>query len=227
MTTYADSVMLSVFFPNLHRLLHSEPPHHVEETRAAAHEELESILRDRQAIRSLLSEGANIVRETLYPVAALGRFQTPAELRTHRQRLELWFQEAGRGHGADGHLVAPEMRNLLVRCLEALLWCSGSADFQDDGMARVGWEKECVPLIAELRSMLIAKRDGPIDPNTAVTDAIVKAEGVLDQAIAAWKQVLLAEERCTDDTTMDLERVIALRGAARAQIVIDVLGALR
>jgi hypothetical protein len=39
---------------------------------------------------------------------------------------------------------------LLRRCLQALIWCSGSADFQTDGKAFVGWEKHVRPLIEEL-----------------------------------------------------------------------------
>lgn len=30
---------------------------------------------------------------------------------------------------------------------EALIWCSGSDDFQLEGKARKGWEKICIPLI--------------------------------------------------------------------------------
>jgi len=33
--------------------------------------------------------------------------------------------------------------------LEALIWCSGSDDFQVGGKARVGWEKLCQPIIQE------------------------------------------------------------------------------
>lgn len=39
---------------------------------------------------------------------------------------------------------------LLSKCFEALVWCSGSNDFQTDGVASEGWEKICRPLIAEL-----------------------------------------------------------------------------
>ena len=31
--------------------------------------------------------------------------------------------------------------------LEALIWCSGSADFQEGGKARKGWLKICSPLL--------------------------------------------------------------------------------
>ena len=30
---------------------------------------------------------------------------------------------------------------------EALIWCSGSEDFQFGGKARIGWEKLCIPLL--------------------------------------------------------------------------------
>lgn len=32
---------------------------------------------------------------------------------------------------------------------DALIWCSGSEDFQVGGKARVGWEKICLPLLKE------------------------------------------------------------------------------
>ena len=31
--------------------------------------------------------------------------------------------------------------------IDALIWCSGSDDFQVDGKARKGWEKICLPLL--------------------------------------------------------------------------------
>ena len=36
---------------------------------------------------------------------------------------------------------------LSTKYIEALIWCSGSADFAPDGQARVGWESLCAPLI--------------------------------------------------------------------------------
>lgn len=33
------------------------------------------------------------------------------------------------------------------RLKSALIWCSGSADFQIDGQARKGWERICIPLL--------------------------------------------------------------------------------
>lgn len=32
--------------------------------------------------------------------------------------------------------------------VEALLWCSGSADFNEGGVAEKGWRKLCAPLLA-------------------------------------------------------------------------------
>ena len=36
---------------------------------------------------------------------------------------------------------------LLAKAVEALLWCSGSADFNEGGVAREGWLKVCAPLL--------------------------------------------------------------------------------
>ncbi len=33
---------------------------------------------------------------------------------------------------------------------DALIWCSGSADFQLEGQAREGWEKICMPLLNQI-----------------------------------------------------------------------------
>ena len=33
--------------------------------------------------------------------------------------------------------------------VDALIWCSGSDDFQIEGKARAGWEKLCQPLLKE------------------------------------------------------------------------------
>lgn len=33
---------------------------------------------------------------------------------------------------------------------EALIWCSGSQDFQVEGKAREGWEKICLPLLKSI-----------------------------------------------------------------------------
>ena len=39
------------------------------------------------------------------------------------------------------------LRESEARMKEALIWCSGSEDFQDGGKAREGWLKLCAPLI--------------------------------------------------------------------------------
>lgn len=38
-------------------------------------------------------------------------------------------------------------RQRAERLEEALLWCSGSADFNEGGVAREGWLKVCAPLL--------------------------------------------------------------------------------
>ena len=46
---------------------------------------------------------------------------------------------------AEAALDAEKARN--ARLEEALLWCSGSADFNEGGVARKGWLKLCAPLL--------------------------------------------------------------------------------
>ena len=43
-------------------------------------------------------------------------------------------------HGQDAEARAERLE-------EALLWCSGSADFHEGGVAREGWLKVCAPLL--------------------------------------------------------------------------------
>ena len=38
----------------------------------------------------------------------------------------------------------------ISRLEEALVWCSGSSDFNEDGVAREGWLKMCRPLFEEI-----------------------------------------------------------------------------
>lgn len=55
-----------------------------------------------------------------------------------------------------------------IKALEAaLIWCSGSADFQTDGKARGGWEKICQPLLLNA------------DGVTPAHDSLTTPEGVL------------------------------------------------
>ena len=42
---------------------------------------------------------------------------------------------------------------LLKRCEEALLWCGGSGDFNEGGVAYVGWERMVRPVLEELRAL--------------------------------------------------------------------------
>ena len=43
-------------------------------------------------------------------------------------------------------------KDIISEYKEALIWCSGSEDFQIEGKARKGWEKICIPLINNLNS---------------------------------------------------------------------------
>lgn len=45
--------------------------------------------------------------------------------------------------------LAEAFADILDKYIEALQWCSGSADFNVGGQARKGWLKICVPLIRD------------------------------------------------------------------------------
>lgn len=49
--------------------------------------------------------------------------------------------------GVPALLSALETDPAVERMREALIWCSGSDDFQEGGKAREGWLKLCAPLI--------------------------------------------------------------------------------
>jgi hypothetical protein len=40
-----------------------------------------------------------------------------------------------------------ELNDKIFELKDAIIWCSGSEDFQFGGKARVGWEKICKPLL--------------------------------------------------------------------------------
>lgn len=40
-----------------------------------------------------------------------------------------------------------ELQKEIEKLKEALIWCSGSDDFQEGGKARIGWLKLCKPLL--------------------------------------------------------------------------------
>ncbi len=43
--------------------------------------------------------------------------------------------------------LAEEFARIIDKYREALVWCSGSIDFGQDGQAKVGWDKKCRPLL--------------------------------------------------------------------------------
>ena len=46
-------------------------------------------------------------------------------------------------------LLKSEKKRDRQKFIDALIWCSGSEDFQIGGKARKGWEKICLPLIKD------------------------------------------------------------------------------
>jgi hypothetical protein len=48
-----------------------------------------------------------------------------------------------------GTQAVRDLEAKLAKAVEALIWCSGSADFNEGGIAEAGWQKVCAPLIAK------------------------------------------------------------------------------
>ena len=63
----------------------------------------------------------------------------------------------GLGEIWESHKIKSFIRQLLIqekaknrqKFIDALIWCSGSEDFQIGGKARRGWEKICLPLLKD------------------------------------------------------------------------------
>ena len=65
------------------------------------------------------------------------------------------------------------------------------------------------------------------DLNAEVTDAIIKAEACISEALRAWGKVAeLEREIAQSGDHDDLERMIAWRGTGSAEVVVMVLRAL-
>ena len=67
---------------------------------------------------------------------------------------------------------------------EALLWCSGSADFNEGGTARKGWLKICAPLLHQTVGEDPARAPSEAD---AQNEAISRIRNLLDGTIDGKK----------------------------------------
>lgn len=72
-----------------------------------------------------------------------------------RPRADNWDKVDCDADGAAIHglfLAAPALIAELKALREALIWCSGSNDFNEGGIAREGWLKLCRPLLETRRA---------------------------------------------------------------------------
>lgn len=53
--------------------------------------------------------------------------------------------------------IVEEYEKEIDKYKDALIWCSGSSDFQLEGQARKGWEKLCVPLLKDKANKFLNK----------------------------------------------------------------------
>ena len=82
-----------------------------------------------------------------------------AEFDEKYQEGELWYESVNGDQISLGELrqfisdlIDEIEKDIISEYKEALIWCSGSEDFQIEGKARKGWEKICIPLINNLNS---------------------------------------------------------------------------
>ena len=85
------------------------------------------------------------------------------QLKNQKENWEKEFDEnfeseiKGLGEIWESHKIKSFIRRLLKskktedcqKFIDALIWCSGSEDFQVGGKARKGWEKICLPLLKD------------------------------------------------------------------------------
>ena len=85
------------------------------------------------------------------------------ETKNQKENWEKEFDEnfeseiKGLGEIWESHKIKSFIRQLLIqekakdrqKFIDALIWCSGSDDFQVGGKARKGWEKICLPLLKD------------------------------------------------------------------------------
>lgn len=112
----------------------------------------ESLLTDEQRARALPQpEGDEGLVKRLLAASDLSDMPTPGRGKDDQAaiRLKPIIQRyADLCREAAQALTAKEAR--IAELESALVWCSGSADFQEGGRARVGWLKLCQPLLDTL-----------------------------------------------------------------------------
>ncbi len=59
----------------------------------------------------------------------------------------LWFINQFKEYTEEA--LQQERERIIEEYKDALIWCSGSQDFQLEGKAREGWEKICLPLLSK------------------------------------------------------------------------------
>lgn len=79
------------------------------------------------------------VRADLHDALTKERDEAEDELLQYRTK---WLAQSKRANQAEAEVE---------RLREALIWCSGSDDFQESGKARAGWLKLCAPLLKALQ----------------------------------------------------------------------------
>jgi hypothetical protein len=85
------------------------------------------------------------------------------------------------------------LRYRIAKLEEALLWCSGSAEFQEGGQARLGWEKLCRPLVSPplFHPILKAAEDQQETPFSRTAEALRQTiESIRQEADAANEEYM-------------------------------------
>ena len=80
-----------------------------------------------------------------------GFMQLASELDHAHKQIAHWQRIAGQGITIERELRRESIRQQkeIERLREALIWCSGSGDFNEGGVARTGWLELCAPLISK------------------------------------------------------------------------------
>jgi len=96
--------------------------------------------------RNITKEGVKLIKESdMHLKKNKPPIEPPSQF-AQQQAAQIWCKKTTKNIAMDIYL-AIEFARLIDKYREALIWCSGSADFASDGKAYKGWLKICQPLL--------------------------------------------------------------------------------
>jgi hypothetical protein len=88
----------------------------------------------------IINDWEKEIEEQFIEILDYGNDLTSEDVWTDVEKIQ-WLRKSMKS------LISSTEKRVAKEYKDALIWCSGSEDFQIDGKAREGWEKICLPLI--------------------------------------------------------------------------------